>query len=769
MKIKRLFAAVMAGVLVTGMLAGCSSSGSKDGGSNASQNNQREKTEGGQDEGQGAENAGGRYMEENLDPPVQSGEKPLGAFEKDGVLWMYTSAGDEETGASYYSYRYSDGSWSGPQEETGMEAMDAENQIVFMKMVLGEDGNLYALGTNHSENEPYGSRILMQNDDGSTWTDVTPEKLKEADSSGYAAMLPDLDVLSDGSLCVANMDMTQVEIYREGKKVFSADTASLNSDRQESMNAFGDTLAVVGSDQKSIVFYQGSDFAQVGSFQLEDTLENEGVGLTGGKDGLWYYMDHKGIHRMQSGGSIVETVMDGSYGKMGNAECLVYSFCQGENDDFYGLYRNYGTGELFMCHYYFDENVPAVADSTLTVYGLRESKTVEQAVSYFQSAHPEVKVDYSYSAGEFEEISTDQIRTLNAQILNGEGPDVLILDGMPVSSYVEKGILTDLSDLESQLREQGVLMDTIKNTASGDDGKIYGLPARIGIPIVFGDEEAVDALESLDALENYLKNHPDGKVFSLIFYDSAAKTLFSCMYQELVQDGNLNQENLARLFRCWKQICDNLDTKSLEQFYDYTPGKWFTGQQMYFGSGNDVLKSGRVVTTDLQGIFSMMLPCNEIKNAGVSPQPIQQYYIPYVIAGINASSGNQELAKEFLLAMFSDDVQKSQTDDGFPVTENGLNALVEYVESDAAKDISVGESFVDAETGEENFQNYGYPDGETIKSYIDMIRNLKQPFLPDQVFLETVMEEINNCYEGNQTPEGAAQAAAQKMETYLSE
>lgn len=241
------------------------------------------------------------------------------------------------------------------------------------------------------------------------------------------------------------------------------------------------------------------------------------------------------------------------------------------------------------------------------------------------------------------------------------------------------------------------------------------------------------------------------------------------MYQELVQDGKLNQENLARLFRCWKQICDNLDTKNLEQFYDYTPGKWFTGQQMYFGSGNEVLKSGRVVTTDLQGIFSMMLPCNEIKNAGVSPQPIRQYYIPYVIAGINASSGNQELAKEFLLAMFSDDVQKSQTDDGFPVTENGLNALVEYVESDEAKDISVGGSFVDAETGEENFQNYGYPDGETIKSYIDMIRNLKQPFLPDQVFLETVMEEINNCYEGNQTPEGAAQAAAQKMETYLSE
>lgn len=769
MKIKRLAAAVMAGILVMGSLAGCSSTGKENGGD--PQSGQGESGSGsGSGDGAGTENAGGRYMEENMNPPVQNGEIPLGACIKDGVLQMYTKTGNEETGVSYFSYQYADGAWSGPQEEAGMNAMQTDSQIMFNKIIWGEDGKQYALGTNYSDSEPYGSRILMQNDDGSSWTDVTPENLKKADSSGYAAMLTDLNVLSDGALCVSNMDMTQVEVYREGKKVFSADTASMNSEMQECLNTFGDTLAVVGSDQKSIDFYQGSDLTQVGSFQLDEAFGSEGVGFTGGKDGLWYYMDNTGIHRIQENGSIRETVMDGSYGKMGNAECLVYAFFQGEDNDFYGLYRNYGTGDVFMCRYYFDDEVPAVADSILTIYGLRESKTVEQAVNSFQSAHPEVKVDYNYSVGEYEEISTDQIRTLNTQILNGEGPDVLILDSMPVSSYVEKGILADMSDLEDQLREQGVLMDTIGNTLTGEDGKIYGLPARLGLPIAFGDEEAVRALDSLDALENYLQNHPDGKLFSLAFHDSVARTLFSTSYKDLIQDGKLNQENLVRLFQCWKQVCDNLDTRSLEEFYEYTPGQGYDNQNVYFGYGDTwVLREGRAATTDLQGLISMAMSCSEMQKYGLSPQTIQGYYVPYVIAGVNAASGNQELAKEFILTLLSDDVQKSQTYDGFPVTENGLNSLVEYAESDAAKEMSFGGSFVDAETGEEYYMNYNYPDGETVKSYIEMIRNLQQPFMPDQVFLETVMEEITNCYEGNQTPEEAARAAAQKMETYLSE
>ena len=48
----------------------------------------------------------------------------------------------------------------------------------------------------------------------------------------------------------------------------------------------------------------------------------------------------------------------------------------------------------------------------------------------------------------------DRIRALNARILAGDGPDILVLDGLPTESYIEKGILADLNPLLGDLKEE---------------------------------------------------------------------------------------------------------------------------------------------------------------------------------------------------------------------------------------------------------------------------------------------------------------------------
>ena len=61
----------------------------------------------------------GRYVEEDLKPPVQDGETPVGAYEKDGTLWLYTSSGNAETGMKYYFYQYQDGNGLKPRRKQG--------------------------------------------------------------------------------------------------------------------------------------------------------------------------------------------------------------------------------------------------------------------------------------------------------------------------------------------------------------------------------------------------------------------------------------------------------------------------------------------------------------------------------------------------------------------------------------------------------------------------------------------------------------------------
>ena len=80
----------------------------------------------------------------------------------------------------------------------------------------------------------------------------------------------------------------------------------------------------------------------------------------------------------------------------------------------------------------------------------------------------------------------------------GNGPDVLILDGIPVDSYVEKGILADLKGLVEEIEGADGLFTNIKE-AYLRDGKMYEMPSRFGFSVVEGEEGGVAAGDSLEA------------------------------------------------------------------------------------------------------------------------------------------------------------------------------------------------------------------------------------------------------------------------------
>ena len=65
---------------------------------------------------------------------------------------------------------------------------------------------------------------------------------------------------------------------------------------------------------------------------------------------------------------------------------------------FFGLYTT-GEREYKLMQYAYDKTVPSVQEETLSVYSMKEDRTVAQAVYAFQSSHPEVKVDYRFAAG----------------------------------------------------------------------------------------------------------------------------------------------------------------------------------------------------------------------------------------------------------------------------------------------------------------------------------------------------------------------------------
>lgn len=67
-------------------------------------------------------------------------------------------------------------------------------------------------------------------------------------------------------------------------------------------------------------------------------------------------------------------------------------------------------------------------------------------------------------------VSEDTIRALNTELLGGKGADVLILDGLPVESYQEKGILLDIQKKDQELAKLEALIAAVGRRCTAEFG-----------------------------------------------------------------------------------------------------------------------------------------------------------------------------------------------------------------------------------------------------------------------------------------------------------
>ncbi len=741
MKMKKIFSLAMAIVLAAGMTAGCKQ-----------QSDRKEEIE-----EEKNISAKGRYVEKEI-PLPETAQEVIGIQNKDDDLVLYTS---DDSG--FYSYTYQNGVWADLEDVTWMT--DALNRLglKIIHIYTGRDGNVYGLALPKEAGGPYGQHIIKEAEDGSA-KDCTPAPCLEVKEDGRTTLFVDMAVLENGVIGIAQMDGI-VSFYQDDRKVFETESISVAIDHQPLMAASDGTAAIFGTDGQSVEFYDTDNYKKENTVAVKQDLS--GTRIIPGEEGIWYIVDSEGIRRITESGSIVEMLMEGTGSLMSTDSAALINFLYGKDEVFYGLYKVFAGGHRLMC-YQFDEDAAAVRNENLSIYGLQENQTVSQAVYVFQSRHPEVKVDYHAAVtGETEVPETDIIRALNAELLSGSGADVLILDGLPAASYIEKGILADLTELSERLEEQGVLMDVIGNTAV-QDKKIYAVPARLNVPVLFGDEEQMDACKDPDAFHAYLEQHPGECLFTATTHEMAGMTLFNTFYEELkTKKGGLDEKKLAQFLEDWMKLCEVQNTRSIEEARGLETGSW---KQMRnrFNSGFG-LKGNQVMIEELNGLMSAMVPYAQAREQGRTVMSLKQYYVPQVIAGINASSKQQELAMEFVECLFEESVQKGDNGDGFPVLKSALEYQSEYVETPEAVEMSVGVGSEDPQTGEEVHISASYPSRDEIDRLSGIIEGLKVPFMMDGMVADTVLEEMEKCYMGEQTAEETAKVICQKVDTYLAE
>lgn len=734
-KVKKTVAFLLTVTLAAGLLVGC----------NKAEERKQDKTDSGK----------GRYIEEDMELPLKEGEKVLSFSQsKDGNPLLFTNSSSQINRCEYI-----DGKWN----ETSVEWVSK----------MYQEQPLYALDM---EEEADGTQVLLTIDENSQshlvrgggtaqgeLLDVP--YLSQQTEYGYP-MITDLLIDAEGNYWI--QDMYQYKVV-----AVSADTLDsvLEVETVQSFSTSSKTMAK--SENGSIAVYTEEGMYTLYSGkqpQAGTTLEvnKEGEWKLCSEAENWYGVSAEGISRSQPDGEITEMLMEGSMGAMGSPLNSPLQMICGGNDDFYVLYSQDKAGTNSLAHYVYDKDISAVPEKTLTVFGLSENDTVRQAIIQFQKKNTNVRVEFNTSGKSDSEVTSDDIRTLNTELLGGNGADVLLLDGLPADSYIEKGVLEDMTGLAKEIMSENSYLGDILNNTMQKHGKLYGLPIKFSVPILYGNEETKEALTSMDTLAAYLEENPDATVFGVADYTYIENFLFQLYQDEITgKDGKIHQKKLEQLFELERVIAKNAQAEQFNSTKYNSTDKSILGM---FGNvvGPAVQKFPDAVTTDeISSVSGMILPYALMKQMNISPVSVQDMYKPIGTAAVNGSSKQKELAEQFIKYLFSEEIQSAQIDDGLPVLESALQGKTNEVDTEYAAAFLMSSSMDIG--GEEITIDGGYPSVEEVQSLIDLCGTLTKPVEQDRVVWNLYRETADKYLEGSVEADEAAKTIAQKVDTYLAE
>lgn len=441
-----------------------------------------------------------------------------------------------------------------------------------------------------------------------------------------------------------------------------------------------------------------------------------------------------------------------------------------------------------LSRFTYDETMPATPDKELKVYSLKKDQTLQQAVSAYQKAHQDVFVKYEVGmSGENGLTAEDAIKALNTEIMAGNGPDVIMLDGLPIESYLAKGMLADLSENLKAAEEKEEFFDNITRVYE-QDGKIYAIPTRFRIPLLMGNEEFVSNIQDLFSLsavmEEMRKKNPEGSILSAYTPEILLKMLAIASEPTWSkEDGNLQEETVKEFLTQAKKIYDNemsgISDSEKEEFLNSVRGSddssgtaeetaldisWSILNFLTKSQAQLAIGSSQQVSLDFTNVISVPRVKPEVVYKPLSLQA-ENVFQAESIVGVSAKAAEPEMAREFVEMLLSYNVMSMQQEP-YPVNAASFDSLFD---TDMEGDGAFGSMGISKDDGSVTTLDLYWPNEEEQKGLEQMVRSLKTPYLPGSPIEQAVLEAGVSVLEGNMSVDEGVAQIKQKIQLYLSE
>lgn len=802
-KIKKALAVLTALVVAAGLLGGCGKSGQTNDpgaqgtvpgdmdGANTGDTATGTEGEGSGPSGNVEATAMGRYVESTIDlseyVTMDSGVTQL----SDGSLLVL----DQKAGQIVST---DDGETWETKPIPGIDDLETftKDNYIF-QMRAGLDGTVYVLSSpNTNGTGEFHTGLVIGRPDGSSQVIEEIETTDSYVSDIWVSPENRVFLKQLGASCLYELNLEDGSMNSYLTLEYLPDLVQFSGHVMILMTAHDGVTFYDMEEEKFVsddVLQQFMEENYMGDYYADDSFT---VYVVPGEEEVVYIAGKGGVYRHVIGGSAMEQIIDGALSSFGNPAMNLRGMTALPQDEFLVLFSG---GQLIR--YTYDPNVPTVPEDLVTVYSLEECDAVRQAIALYQTEHPDTFVKYEVALSGMDGKSReDAVKKLNTEMMAGKGPDVIILDELPVKSYMEKGVLMDLKPHIDGLTGDAALLPNMVD-AFTQDGSVYMMPVSFTLPMVGGRQEDVEGITDYtslaDTMERLREENPDVGICDFFAGEATVRWLLPMGAAAFVDEsGNINTEllrdYLADTERIYKAANEGLPDYLKEQYVnqkDYY-NKSVSERNYYYHHLGDI---GQSVPDFMMGeglLTAGMLYNTYSYQEALSISHVDEFsdvtfksfdgmsegvFVPSVLVGLNASSAHLKEAEQFLDVIMGTQVQ-SLLYDGFMTNQSALQQQLSpqwKVLQNGGMNVDYGEvsSSIGGSSGDgrEYGLNIYMPTKEEYQALYDLCCQVHKPYVADAVVEEAVISTGGQYLDGHLSLDEAVQKIMAKVEIYAAE
>ena len=416
----------------------------------------------------------------------------------------------------------------------------------------------------------------------------------------------------------------------------------------------------------------------------------------------------------------------------------------------------------------------------ITIYSLYENEEIRKGILLYKDKNKDMDIKYEVGIEDKSGITKDDaVKTLNSELLSGKGPDIIFLDNLTQDYYIEKEIISDISDIVDNNKDK-ILSNVINKSTK--DKKIYTLPLRIRIPKVVGKSlDGIDDLESLTkSIESDTSNsklldvYSPEELISLLYYSSINswiskddKLIIDNIKEFLVSCKKIYTANNSRITEA-----DRMNHESVVQYHEDYIGSDGVKEQWYLNRGDleasvlfsdspkyDIGNIENIVQLYMVSAYENMQ--SPVYNNNWKGQ-IGNYYLPSMIVSISSKSEHKKEAEKYIEYLLNNSKDDTSIKSGFTVNKEVLKEqLIEKNEMSGLNTIGNTKENVEVDVPR-------LTDDE-INNIINSIEKLNVQANTDTTFLNLVKDDMVSYILGENDIDKTLKLIENKTKLLLSE